>query len=135
MSRTLTEDWTETRVTQKLARACAAHPWRTICVWLLAIVIGVVGAAAGLGDLSTEGEVTNNPDSIRAKHLIEQRLPSRRAATETVVVRSDSLTVDQAAFQAEIRRLAGIARATGDVAGAAIDVQRPDPRFVSRDRH
>jgi uncharacterized membrane protein YdfJ with MMPL/SSD domain len=122
-------------VTQKLARACAAHPWRTISLWLLAIVIGVIGAAAGLGDLSTEGEVTNNPDSIRAKHLIEERLPSQRSATETIVVRSDSLTVDQAAFKAELRRLAGIARATGEVAGAAIDVQRPDPRFVSRDRH
>ena len=102
-------------MTQKLARACAAHPWRTISLWLLAIVIGVIGAAAGLGDLSTEGEVTNNPDSIRAKHLIEERLPSQRSATETIVVRSDSLTVDQAAFKAELRRLAGIARATGEV--------------------
>jgi uncharacterized membrane protein YdfJ with MMPL/SSD domain len=122
-------------MTEKLARACAAHPWRTISVWLLAIVVGVVGAAAGLGDLTTEGEVTNNPDSIKAKHLIEQRLPDRRAATEMVVVRSASLTVDQPAFRAEIRRLVGIARATGDVAGAAIYYQRPDRRLVSQDRH
>src|SRR5262245_45312360 len=52
-----------------------------------------------------------------------------------VVVRSDSLTVDQPPFRAEIGRLTGIARATGDVAGAAIYYQHPDPRLVSQDRH
>src|SRR5262245_39836328 len=102
-------------MTERLARACAAHPWRTICVWLVAIVLGGVGAAAGLGDLTTEGEVTNNPDSIQAKHLIEQRLPARRAPTEMVIVRSASLTVDQPAFRAEVGRLARIARSTGEV--------------------
>ena len=122
-------------MTQRLAQACAAHPWRTICVWLLAIVLGVVGAAAGLGDLTTEGDVTNNPDSIRAEDLIEQRLPDRRAATELVVVRSERLTVDQPAFRAEVQRLAGIARSTGQVAGAAIYYQRADPSLVSADRH
>ena len=122
-------------MTQRLAKACAAHPWRTISVWLVAIVLGVAGAAAGLGDLTTEGEVTNNPDSIRAEHLIDQRLPDRRTASEMVVVRSPRLTVDQPAFRAEIGRLAAIARSTGDVAGAAIYYQRPDPSLVSSDRH
>jgi RND superfamily putative drug exporter len=122
-------------LTQLLARACAAHPWRTITAWLLAIVLGVVGAGAGLGDLTTEGEVTNNPDSIRAEHLIDERLPDRRAATELVVVRSARLTVDQPAFRAEVRRLAEIARSTGDVAGAAIYYQRRDPGLVSSDGH
>ena len=122
-------------VTQRLARACAAHPWRTISVWLVAIVLGLVGAAAGLGDLTTEGEVTNNPDSIRAKNLIEERLPDRRAPTEMVIVRSADLTVDQPAFRAEVARLARVARSTGDVAAAAIYYQRPDPRLVSQDRH
>src|SRR5215207_1055093 len=118
-----------------MARACAAHPWRTIGVWLVAIVLGGVGAAAGLGDLTTEGEVTNNPDSIKAERLIDERLPERRAPSEMVVVRSERLTVDQPAFRAEVRRLAGMARSTGDVAGAAIYYQRPDPRLVSSDRH
>jgi putative drug exporter of the RND superfamily len=122
-------------VTQRMARACAAHPWRTMGVWLVAIVLGVVGAAAGLGDLTTEGEVTNNPDSIKAERLIDERLPDRRAPSEMVIVRSERLTVDQPAFRAEVRRLAGIARSTGDVAGAAIYYQRPDPRLVSSDRH
>ena len=83
-------------MTQTLARACAAHPWRTIGAWLLAIAIGAVCAAAGLGDLTTEGQLTNNPDSVRAKDLIEQRLPDRRTATELVVVRSNQFTVDRA---------------------------------------
>ena len=122
-------------MTQRLARACAARPWRTIGAWLLAIVVGAVGAAAGLGELTTEGEVTNNPDSIKAERLIEQRLPDRRAPTEMVVVRSERLTVDQPPFRAEVRRLADIARSTGQVAGAQIYYQRADPSLVSSDRH
>jgi len=122
-------------MTERLARACAAHPWRTICIWLAAVVLGVVGAAAGLGSLTTEGEVTNNPDSLKAKHLIEQRVPDRQTATEIVVVRSDRLTVDQPGFRAEVGRLANVARGTGEVAGAAVYYQRPDPSLVSSDRH
>ena len=122
-------------MTRTLARACAAHPWRTIGVWLLAIVIGAVCAAAGLGGLSTEGELTNNPDSVKAKDLIEQRLPDRRTETEPVVVRSNRFTVDQTAFRAEVRRLAALGRSTGQVASAAIYYQRPDPSLVSADRH
>jgi uncharacterized membrane protein YdfJ with MMPL/SSD domain len=122
-------------VTQRLARACAAHPWRTVAVWLVAIVLGVAGAAGGLGDLTTEGEVTNNPDSIRAEDLIDQRLPDRHTPSEMVVVRSPRLTVDQPAFRAEVGRLAAIARSTGDVAAAVIYYRRPDPSLVSADRH
>jgi uncharacterized membrane protein YdfJ with MMPL/SSD domain len=121
-------------MTERLARACAAHPWRTICIWLVAVVLGAVGAAAGLGNLTTEGEVTNNPDSLKAKQLIEQRLPERRTATELVVVRSDRLTVDQPGFRGEVGRLADVARGTGEVAAAAIYYQRPDPSLVSSDR-
>ena len=93
-------------MTRRLARACAAHPWRTMAVWLVAIVLGVAGAAAGLGSLTTEGAVTNHPDSIRAKNLIEQRLPALRTPTELVVVRSERLTVDQPGFRTELARRA-----------------------------
>jgi RND superfamily putative drug exporter len=122
-------------MTQTLARACAARPWRTIGAWLLAIVVGAVCAAAGLGGLTTEGQLTNNPDSIKAESLIEQRLPDRRTATELVVVRSDRLAVDQPAFRAEVRRLADLGRSTGQVASAAVYYQRRDPSLVSADRH
>jgi RND superfamily putative drug exporter len=122
-------------MTRRLARACAAHPWRTLAVWLVAIVLGVAGAAAGLGDLTTEGEVTNNPESLRAKNLMEQRLPELRTPTELIVVRSDRLTADQPAFRAQLVRLAAIGRSTGELAGpVSADLLR-DPRLVSADRH
>jgi uncharacterized membrane protein YdfJ with MMPL/SSD domain len=102
---------------------------------LSAIVIGAVCAAAGLGGLTTEGHLTNNPESVRAKDLVEQRLPDRRTETELVVVRSGRFTVDQAAFRAEVRRLAGLGRSTGQLASATIYYRRPDPGLVSADRH
>jgi RND superfamily putative drug exporter len=59
-------------VTERLARAAAAHPWRTIGAWIAAIVIalGFVATLLG-GNLTSEGAVTNNPESVRAEQVEE----------------------------------------------------------------
>ena len=77
-------------MTEKLARAAAAHPWRTVTAWLVAIVAAVVLIGGLLGDrLTSEGRVTNNPESLRGYDLIERHFPPRDFSTELVVVRSE----------------------------------------------
>ena len=39
-----------TVVTERLARACARHPWRTIGAWIAAIVVAFAVIASSLGD-------------------------------------------------------------------------------------
>jgi RND superfamily putative drug exporter len=41
----------------------ARHPWRVLAAWALAVLIGLVLIAAFIGDLTTESNVTNNPES------------------------------------------------------------------------
>jgi len=86
--------------TESLAVACARHPWRTIGLWVLAVVIAFVLVGALLGDaLTTEGEVTSPNDSKRAEELVVEHFPpspdaADRATTEVVVVSFDSGEVD-----------------------------------------
>ena len=49
--------------TQTLASASARHPWRTIDAWIAVSILAMVAVAFGLGNLTTEGAPTNNPES------------------------------------------------------------------------
>ena len=116
-------------MTERLARAAALRPWRTVIAWLIAIVValGLVGGLLG-GHLTTEGNVTNNPESIQAKNLVDARFPANNFSTELIVVRSERLTVDQPAFKTRLAKLIALGRATGSIAHL-------DPQRVSQDRH
>jgi uncharacterized membrane protein YdfJ with MMPL/SSD domain len=116
-------------MTERLARAAALRPWRTVIVWAIAIVVALV-AVGGLlpGHLTTEGNVTNNPESIQAKNVVDDHFPADNFATEIVVVRSEQLTVDQPAFKARLAQLIALGRATGSIA------QLDTPR-ASQDDH
>ena len=52
--------------TQTLASASARHPWWTIGAWIAVSILAMVAVAFGLGNLTTEGAPTNNPESERA---------------------------------------------------------------------
>ena len=118
--------------TESLARACALHPWRTIALWLVAVVVAFVIVGALLGDaLTTEGDVTSPTDSKRAEELIVEHFPpspeaADRATTEVVVVSFDSGEVDSARVDALAEEL----RQSG-----ATNVVTPadDERLISED--
>jgi RND superfamily putative drug exporter len=100
--------------TESVAGACARHPWRTVGLWILAVVVsfGIVGAL--LGDtLTTEGEVTSPTDSKRADELVVEHFPpspeaAERATSEIVVVSFEDGAADAgrvAALADELREL------------------------------
>jgi uncharacterized membrane protein YdfJ with MMPL/SSD domain len=117
-------------VTERLARAASARPWRTIGLWIGVVVLALVAAALLLpGALTTETKLTNNPESTRAENVLARAFPADpHAFDEVVVIRSDSTTVGSPAFR----------RFLSDFAAAARRVHL-DPlasgRLVSDDRH
>jgi RND superfamily putative drug exporter len=114
--------------TSSLALASARHPWRTIAAWVVTAVIAVVALGALLGgSLTTEGNPTNNPESLRALDAKEQAFPA--SVTDLVVIRSERYTTGAPAFQALVKDLTADVRAVEGVASA-----RHAP-LVSRDRH
>ena len=124
-------------MTERLARACSAHPWWTIGAWLVAVVAAGAALALLLGDLTTEGHPTNNPESQRAEDAIEQAFPSQagNAVTDIIIVRSDRYTVGSPRFRAFVQRLEAQGRETGAVAGVQSFYETRDPALVSEDRH
>jgi uncharacterized membrane protein YdfJ with MMPL/SSD domain len=120
-------------MTERLARACASRPWRVLSGWLLAVMVSVVLIATFLGEaLTTTAEVTTPTDSKRADELLAEQMRSGSEPTDVVVVRSQTLTAEDPAFQDRVQRLLQAALATG-VLDAAAAAREDLP--VSPDRH
>ena len=84
-------------------------PGVIIGIWALTLGVFVSLAAALLGDaLTTEFKLTNDAESVLADKLIEDRLSGPAKAHEIVIIGSESLTVDDEAFQQHVERIFGI---------------------------
>jgi putative drug exporter of the RND superfamily len=121
--------------TEGLARISARRPWWVLAAWVVVVILAAL-AAPMLGDaLTTSADFVNKPDSVRGQDLLEERLRGPRALTETVIVRSDTLTVDDPAFRAAVERVtAQLGSLDGIVASAVNVYQTGNQEFVSADR-
>jgi uncharacterized membrane protein YdfJ with MMPL/SSD domain len=121
---------------RRLTNWSARHPWRTLAAWGVAVLVGIAFTAAFIGDLTTESEVTNNPESEQAYQLIGSRIPydPDEQVSELVVVHSPTLTADDPAFRRKVIDLAESIRREGVVvAHHAYEPGRED--LISQDRH
>ena len=75
--------------------------WGVVVVIGFALISGLLGSA-----LSSEADVTSNPESKQAQDLIDERFPERDALDELVVVSSDEVTVTSSAFSERVQSLA-----------------------------
>ena len=100
---------------------------------IVAVVLAVAALALLLGDLTTEGHPTNNPESQRADALIAQGFPPdpSRATSDLVVIRSARYTVDAPLYRAFVSKLVADGRATGGVANARVYYVTHDKTQVS----
>lgn len=123
---------------EALARRSARHPWMTMGVWLLLLLAAVYAMATMLGDvLTTEEGLLNNPDSHRANEMLEQNLRGPEQVREVVIIRSDDLTVDDAAFRRQVETVYEqlLALGPGIIDSAAHFYLTGDTAMVSADRH
>jgi putative drug exporter of the RND superfamily len=122
--------------TEQLARACANRPKWTLGAWLAAVFVSFVVIAVLLGGaLTSDGDVTSNPESKQAEALIHESFPPEPTPSEIVVVRSDRYTVDDPAFQAKVLALSERGEGLGIVADAQSYYASQDDSLVSKDRH
>ncbi|MGH2550936.1 MAG: MMPL family transporter, partial [Thermomicrobiales bacterium] len=91
--------------TAGLARSSASRPWRVVLLWVgfLVVAFGLIG---GVGlNLSTDIEFLNNPDSKQGDQILTDKFNLDDPPAETVIVTSDTLTVDDPAFQAVVTQV------------------------------
>jgi RND superfamily putative drug exporter len=136
---------------ESLARSSSRHPWRTLSIWLVFIVaMGVVSGSLLSGVLSQDISFTNRPESVQAQDVLDAKFASQGGSgegsvdsTEYVIITSDSLTVDDPAYQAFVKSVqAKLASSLADNLGSPpatyYDVvqQAPDQAaaLVSQDR-
>ena len=124
--------------TESLARICGQRPWLTIGIWLLALILSVVLIALFLGDAMTSDiEFSNNPDSQQAETLLEERMHQEFQANEIIIIRSETLSVDDQAFQSLVELIQiEIAGLGSDVIDSVINYYLTgEESLVSSDRH
>jgi RND superfamily putative drug exporter len=104
--------------TAGLARITSRHPWRTIGIWVVILLIGLWQASL-IGDrVTSEFNFGTEPESIQGLNLLEERMGREEPLRETVVIWSDSLTVDDPAFQQVVTATTNTLRSMPDVVNA-----------------
>jgi putative drug exporter of the RND superfamily len=104
-------------VTERLARACAAHPKRTLGFWLLGVVVALGLVATSLHGLTSNSNVVGSPESTKAADAIDNAFPRTAIAEkgDVIVVSSVRYAARSQQFRAAVTRLTREIRATGKV--------------------
>ena len=124
-------------LTERIARACAARPWRTLAAWGATLVAAVLCVVFLLSGLTTEATLSNNPESTKAEDLLAGAFPPdpQGFVTDLAVVRSERLTADDPRFRSFVDGLIDDLRASGAVANIRDYYSRRDRALVSADQH
>lgn len=136
--------------TAAISAASARRPWRTIGAWVVLLVVGAILSGAFLSDaLTTNVDLLDQPESIRGTQLLEDRMGYESPRTETIVVSSPSLTVDDPEFKQTVDGVLAALSTMPDLVdqtpGAVIDyytlsamddpaIQQQAAQLVSEDR-
>ena len=116
----------------RLARKSANHPWLTLGIWLL-VIVSAVGAASQLK--FTPGFDVRGSDSAKADDILENKILGKSPATETIVVQSQTQTVDDAGYQAFVNGLVAQVRGLDKTVGGVTSYyELGDESLVSKDR-
>ncbi len=123
--------------TGRLAEASGRHPWRTLALWGVALLLAVAAIGGLLGDaLTTDARMTNHPESYRGYDVLREHFPpSSDYVNELVVVRSRTHRVGDPAFRQKVASLAGAIDVTGAVQPVRTFYSTGDRMLVSPDRH
>ena len=103
-------------ITARLAQMSAAHPWRVVGAWILALGLAM-GVMSILGDATTtEMRFTNDPEAQHGADVLEAAgLDDNNPTGETVIIQADTATIDDAAYQEHVELVTSELRAMDGV--------------------
>ncbi|MGE3077085.1 MAG: MMPL family transporter [Dehalococcoidia bacterium] len=118
----------------RLARTATRHPWIVVGAWVALFFAAIASASTIGGVLTTEASTYRQSDSSRADDLLVSRLYGVEPDRETVVIHSETATVDDPAFASAARSIVDDIRALPGVEVISyFDSQAPS--LVSETRH
>jgi RND superfamily putative drug exporter len=125
-----------TSFTQRLAHGSALHPWRVVVAWGLVLVASVVLIGSLLGSaLSSDGSLTNRPESVRADEALSGSFPQGDRVDEAVVIRSRQLSAKDPEFRGFVAAVRSSLQDTGATASVGDPYAAGGSSGVSDDGH
>ena len=117
---------------ERLARASANHPWLTLGIWVL-VIFGAIGAASQIN--FSPGFEVRGSDSAKAEKVLEDKILGTPRASETIVIQSETLTVDSPEYRVFVETLTSDLRGLGEtVAETTNYYETGEEGLVSQDR-
>jgi len=124
---------------ETLARASSRHPWRTVGIWAVILVLGFGASGALLSSaLTTDFDFSNNPEAKQAKTILDQEQLQQDVTPETFVMTGGQGAVDDPAFQQQVNAALNDLRALGPDAVTTVPTSYPlsaaqqkDPRVAA----
>ena len=113
---------------ETLARASSRHPWRTVGIWAVILVLGFGASAALLSSaLTTDFDFSNNPEAKQAKTILDREKLEQDVVPETFVMTDGAGAVSDPAFQAQVNAALKDLRALGPDAVTTVPASYPLP--------
>ena len=106
----------KTGLLARLTRSIAAHPWRTIGIWVL-VIAGIFAAAGTIGGQLQNKFTIPNSDAQKATDLLQKQFPARAGDSATIVFHADSKLTD-AQNKATVDKIIAASKTVDHVTGA-----------------
>jgi hypothetical protein len=98
--------------------ASSRHPWRTVGIWAVILILGFGASGVLLSDvLTTDFDFTNNPEAIQARELLEKEKLEQDVTPETFVMTGPECATSDPSFADRVN-------------GALDDIRALDPNVV-----
>ena len=113
---------------ESLARASSRHPWRTVGIWAVILVLGFAASSVLLSSaLTTDFDFTNNPEAKQAKEILDQRKLEQDVIPETFVMAGPAGAVKDPAFVQQVNAALSDLRKLGPDVVTQVPSQFPLP--------
>jgi putative drug exporter of the RND superfamily len=97
---------------ESLARASSRHPWRTVAIWAVILVLGFGASGVLLSNaLTTDFDFTNSPEAIRAKQTLDREQLTQNVTPETFVLTGPAGAAADPAFGEKVNAILNELRA------------------------
>jgi putative drug exporter of the RND superfamily len=113
---------------EALARASSRHPWRTVGIWAIVLVLGFGASAVLLSSaLTTDFDFSNNPEAKQAKTILDQEKLRQDVIPETFVMTDGNGAVSDPAFQQQVNAALNDLRGLGPDVVTTVPASYPLP--------
>ncbi|RIK46565.1 MAG: hypothetical protein DCC58_02740 [Chloroflexi bacterium] len=85
-----------------LAKVASRRPWVVISAWIVVLALGAFGTS--FLNSTTDATFNNEPESVKAQNLLDEKLGRGETHSETIIIRSSQFTVDDPEFQQIVER-------------------------------